>query len=117
MLEKDPVNFAHLLKMLRCYVAMKQEQLAQLTKIQADVLYKAILHSGDGNSPETAWQVTDISDEYALMAIMNIEGISRRSSMKSSSVVDTWKVRRSEKGGQDTLYFELLLNKEAFQER
>lgn len=32
MLEKDPVNFAHLLKMLRCYVAIKQEELAQPTK-------------------------------------------------------------------------------------
>jgi hypothetical protein len=110
ILEKDPVNFSVLLKLLRCYLETKDDDMAVLTRVKVDVLRKAILHSGTGDDMEAPYQVIDISDEYAMMAIMGLEGLSRRAEMKPSSVIDAWKVKPIGKGKKQSLYFELLLN-------
>lgn len=110
IVEKDPVDFTVLLKLLRCYLEEKEEEAAQFTRMQVDVLYKAILHSGDGSSPESAIKVLQVADEYAIMALTDTEGISRRSQVGDSSILDVWKVRSAAKGGKDVMYFEVLSN-------
>ena len=110
ILEKDPVNLSLLLKLLKCYAVTKDYALADLTRMQVDILYKAILHGGTGQKREKALKVIDIGDEYAMMVLMNVEGLSRRSIMKSSSIIDVWKIRSLKKGGKKNLYFEVLIN-------
>jgi len=112
IVKKDPVDFTVLLKLLKCYLEEKEEEAAQFTRMQVDVLYKAILHSGDGSTPESAIKVLQIADEYAIMALMGIEGVSRRSQMGDNSILDVWKVRSAAKGGKEVMYFEVLSNKE-----
>ena len=112
IVEKDPVDFTVLLKLLKCYLEEGEDEAAEFTRMQVDVLYKAILHSGDGSSPESAIKVLQVADEYAIMALMGIEGVSRRSQMGRNSIVDVWKVRSAAKGGKEVMYFEVLSNRE-----
>lgn len=45
---------------------------AQFHRFIADGLLKSIISQGDGKTPETAYQVIDISEEYALFRAMNL---------------------------------------------
>lgn len=108
LLESDPVDFGLLLQLLKCYIEEKNEELATKTKMRVDVLYKAILRSGDGSTLESAIQVIQVPDEYAMMALLSIQGLSRRSETKAHSIVDIWKVRPQKRGDRKTLYFEVL---------
>lgn len=112
ILEKDPVNFMILLQLLKCYFEAKDEARALEVRARVQVLHRAILHSGSGEDEAAALKVIAIADEYGMMRLMNVEPVSRNSQMKSSSVIDRWKIRPMEKGKKKDLYFELLINRE-----
>ena len=111
ILAKDPVNFSLLLKLLQCYLQTKNEEMADHTRAQVDLLHKAMLHSGSGEHEDSAIKVISISDEYAMMALLQVKPTSRRAMVKGSSIIDFWKVRPAQNGGARVLYFEVLLNK------
>jgi len=113
IVEKDPVNFMVLLQLLKCYFETNEEALALRVRASVQVLHRAILHSGSGEDTASSLKVIAIADEYGIMRLMNVEPISRNSQMKSSSVIDHWKIKPVEKGKKRDLYFELLINREA----
>jgi hypothetical protein len=45
---------------------------AQFHKSVADGLLRAVMSKGDGKTPETAYEVIDISEEYAVMRALNL---------------------------------------------
>lgn len=57
------------------HIAYRQqgdEEKARLHRRWADGLIASIKAGGDGKSPETAWQVISISEEYAVLRSMNL---------------------------------------------
>jgi hypothetical protein len=113
ILEKDPVNFELLLKLLKCYQETKQTELAEITNVQARILHNAILYSGTGETMDSPIKVIAIADEYVLMSIMELRGLSRKTTRTPSSVIDSWKVQPSQKGPKREMHFEVLLNLDA----
>ena len=72
VLEKNYVDAnAHMV----AYVAhreLKDEEKAKLHRRWADGLLESIRSGGDGKSPDTAWHVISISEEYAVLRSMNL---------------------------------------------
>lgn len=72
VLEKNYVDVnAHMV----AYVAnreLKNDEKAQVHRRWADGLLDSIKSGGDGKSPETAWHVISISEEYALLRALNV---------------------------------------------
>lgn len=113
ILKHDPVNLEILLKMLTCYIDTDEKKLTDLTRTKISVLYNAILYSGTGENKELAYKVVAIGDEYAIMGILGVQGLTRISSMNISSTTDSWKIRDQKTGDKRDLYFEVLINKSA----
>ena len=111
--KKDPVNFELLLKLLKCYQETKQTEMAELANLQARILHNAMLHSGTGETIESPIKVIAIAEEYVLMSIMELRGLSRKTTRTGSSVIDSWKVQPSKKEAKREIHFELLLNLDA----
>jgi hypothetical protein len=59
---------------------LKHDEQAEFHRYVADGLLRSITSKGDGKSAETAYQVIDISEEYALFRSMNL-------TVKSQSIV------------------------------
>lgn len=113
ILKNDPVNLEILLKILACYTESDNKQLIDLTSAKINILYNAILHSGAGEDMESAYKVIAVGDEYAMMEILGVQGLTRHSRMKTSSTIDSWKIRDQETGNKRDLYFEVLINMSA----
>ena len=113
ILERDPVNLAVLLKLLKCYFETKEQSLADLTRVKARVLHNAILKSGSGEQESSPLRVIAIADEYAVLGLMDVKLLTRSSQVYPASVMDRWKVQPKQ-GKKKEVWFEVLLNKEAF---
>ena len=75
VLEKNYVDAnAHMV----AHIAYRQQgdaEKAQLHRRWADGLVESIKAGGDGKSPQTAWHVISISEEYAVIRSMNLRAL------------------------------------------
>jgi hypothetical protein len=75
VLEKNYVDAnAHMV----AYIArreLKEEEKAALHRRWAEGLLESIKTGGDGKSPQTAWHVISISEEYAVLRSMNLNPV------------------------------------------
>jgi hypothetical protein len=82
------------------------EEEAQLHRFIADGLLRSITSKGDGKSAETAYQVIDVSEEYALFRAMNLIPKSQGAGTPSGGViVDRMVVVDSRTNEERVMYF------------
>ncbi len=109
----NPIDVGMLNRMVYCYNQTNELDKAALLKGRADVLYRVILSSGEGESEESCYKIINIGEEYIIMAGKGIKGISRISKRKENSVMDIWMTKDSKSNQEKRLYFELLQNMDA----
>lgn len=112
LLAENPVDMEILSKLSFCYDRNGQQDLAAKLKHRIGVLHRVVMASGDGNRFESPYKVISVSDEYVIMGIERIEGLSRQSKSGNNSIVDIWTARASGKQDQQTVCFEILRNLE-----
>lgn len=86
----DPVDLKLLVMLMAAYIETKREAEVNLTKAKLQLLSNAILSKGHGNTDSTTLKVTSVEDEYAIMAILKLNGKSRRSESRNNSNIDHW---------------------------
>lgn len=88
----DPVDLKLLVMLMAAYIETKRETDMNLTKAKLQLLSKSILSKGHGNTDSTTLKVTSVEDEYAMMAMLKLNGKSRRSESRSHSNIDHWTI-------------------------
>jgi hypothetical protein len=73
MIEKNPLDMKMTFKALVCYHEIKDEDGIQKMKTRYNNIMLSIYESGDGKAAATAFVVMCISDEYELMANLQVE--------------------------------------------
>ena len=86
----DPVDLKLLVMLMAAYTEAKRETEVSLTKAKLQLLSNAILSKGHGNSDSTTLKVTSVEDEYTIMAMLNLNGKSRRSENRNNANIDRW---------------------------
>lgn len=76
-LKDEPVNLQLLFRMLVCHDVLKDKKNAQHYADMYFPLLQTIQSSGDGQSMQTAYVVTRVSDEYELMAAFELQQTSQ----------------------------------------
>ncbi len=107
ILESNPSSIKVLLMLLACYMETKREDKINLTKDKIILLQKAIFLHGKGDSEENTIKVASVEDEYTLISLLKVQTKSRKSKSKGDSMLDIWKIKKTDTG-QTSIYFEVL---------
>jgi hypothetical protein len=70
-------------------------------------LIDSIRNSGDGKSPETAWVVINVHEEYVLLRVLGFQRFPMQQSLihKDGHSYDEMKVKKAEDGTEQIFYF------------
>ena len=68
-------------------------------------LIDSIRGSGDGRSPQTAWVVISVHEEYVLLRVLGFKLSSQGLVQKDGHFYDVMKVKSAEDGTEETFYF------------
>lgn len=112
ILQSDPANLDIISKLNICYKKEKQIEKADTGLLRQNILLNTVLTSGTGQEAENAFKIVAIGDEYIIMSLLGITGLSRQSIMKGTSTIDTWKIKETKSGKKSLLHFEWLVNVE-----
>lgn len=86
-------------------LAQKEEVVA---RSKYNVLLKAVLASGNGKSPETAYQVLFFGDELEVLSALGLKIIERQTILKDNRFYDVWTLgKNKQKLGK--LYFDVTI--------
>lgn len=77
MIENNPMDMKMTFKALVCYHKLQDEEGIQKMKTRYNNIMLSIFESGDGKAATTAYVVMCISDEYELMANLQVQNISQ----------------------------------------
>ncbi|WP_114788931.1 DUF4919 domain-containing protein [Niabella yanshanensis] len=88
----DPVDLKLLVMLMAAYIEIKKEAGINLTKAKLQLLSNAILSKGKGDTDSTTLKVTSVEDEYTVMAMLKLNGKSRRSESRINSNIDHWTI-------------------------
>lgn len=113
-LKDDPTNLRFHMYKQNVYSNLYGEESEEMYNayIQVVMLYSAIVSTGDGKTPETAFHVICISDEYALMSMAGLFPKSQALIEKHGRSYDTMDLEENEYG-LETLYFDITVSFEA----
>ena len=87
------------------YRELGQVDKAQYHRAVFKGLIDSILHSGDGKSPETAWVVISVPEEYVVLGVMGYKPSEQSLIGKNGHMYDMMKVKRVDDGSDATFYF------------
>ncbi|MBI5745619.1 MAG: DUF4919 domain-containing protein [Nitrospirae bacterium] len=105
ILEKDYVNIdAHFASKI-FYREMKDEERADFHDFIVQGLINSILDSGDGRSPETAYQVIRPREEYIILAVFGLKMKEQSLIESNSHQYDKLKVKDMKTGEASVIYF------------
>ena len=68
-------------------------------------LINSIRNSGDGKSPETAWVVISVHEEYVLLRVLGFKPSEQSVTHKDGHSYDIMKVKNATDGTEQTFYF------------
>ncbi len=85
---------------------VKKEEVIARSKY--NVLLKAVLASGDGKSPETAYQVIFFGDEIEVLSALGLKIIERQTILKENRFYDVWLLGKN-KQKLEKLYFDVTI--------
>ena len=108
IIKSDPTNLEILSELSMCYKKTNLPDKSELTKSKVDLLVSSILAYGSGLSKENTLKVISVGDEYAVMRMLGISGISRSSLISATSILDTWEAK--DKNGKRIVFFVEVLN-------
>lgn len=91
----------------------KNDEAAQYHHAYALALMVALSKTGNGYSPETAFKVITIDEEYNWLGINQLKGIERKNNNVGARNFDIWRVQKPS-GEEVTLYFDVTEIKEQF---
>ena len=86
---------------------IENDRAATMHEFAADGLFASIRGSGDGRSPETAYDVVTISEEYALIWIGGLQMAGQSLISVGGHSYDRMKVRNEETGDISVIYFRI----------
>lgn len=101
-------NFVDLNAHMVAYIAhreTKNEEKAKYHRAIADGLIESIKATGDGKSPETAYEVIAISEEYAMFRAMGVRAVKQSLVQDKGHAYDAVVVVDSRTNQQATYYF------------
>jgi hypothetical protein len=105
VLEKNYVDVnAHMV----AYVAhreLKDEEKSKLHRRWADGLLESIKSGGDGKSPDTAWHVISISEEYAVLRSLNLRPAGQSLVNANGHAYDAMKTVDPQSNAEVTYFF------------
>ena len=104
LLKQNPVNLKALSETAICALSLGNADVAVKYMFAVTSLIKAILNSGDGKSPYTAFVVISIADEYELLSAMGL----RSAHQALSGQTDVISIENP-KNGQNKVYFNVSL--------
>ncbi|GEM_PF-3500762 len=90
LLKTSPTNLQLLIALKRAYDETKQEIATQITNDKLILLRNAITMNGEGKTEATTLKVANVQDEDALMEMIGIKSISRKSEASISSNINQW---------------------------
>ncbi|MBO9700047.1 MAG: DUF4919 domain-containing protein [Sporocytophaga sp.] len=85
---------------------VKKEEIVARSKY--NVLLKAVLASGDGKSPETAYQVIFFGDEIEVLSALGLKIVERQTILKDNRFYDVWILGKN-KQKLEKLYFDVTI--------
>lgn len=117
ILQENPVHLEVLFKLYLCYQQLGLKEELMPVKAKVGQLLSAVISSGDGLSPETAYHVIRVGDEYVLMAMLGKTGLHRQSKMErlpngQLATTDSWVVREEQTETKSDFHASVLLNLE-----
>jgi len=68
-------------------------------------LINSIRNSGDGKSPETAWVVITVHEEYVILRVLGFRPSQQSLLSQNGHSYDVMKVKNAEDGTEQTFYF------------
>ena len=86
---------------------LKNEDLAEFHKFVLQGLLDSITHSGDGRSPETAYQVIAVHEEYVVLRFMGLMPSKQSLSEKNGHSFDVMEAVNPKSSEKVTLYFNI----------
>ena len=110
ILQEDPVNLDIISKLNFCYKKINGKENADTAAIKQSIIVNTILASGNGLEKDKAYKVVSIADEYTIMALLGVNGLSRQSLMQQNSAIDSWKIKDIKSGKKSEMHFEWLVN-------
>lgn len=113
VIRTDPANLEILSKLSMCYKKAGLIDKSDFINSKVDLLISSILTYGSGQSKENTLKVISIGDEYAVMGMLGISGISRKSSVTAPSIIDRW-AAKDKNGKRIDFFVEVLNNPQAF---
>lgn len=108
LIKNDPINLEILSELSVCYKKAGLTDKANLTEIKVGLLMSSILPYGSGLSKENTLKVISVGDEYAMMGMLGIVGVTRNSLISAKSILDTWEAKN--KSGKRIGFFVEVLN-------
>ena len=112
ILQDIPANIEIISKLQLCYEKSDMKEKADTAFTKLTILLNTVLQSGTGQTSNEAYKVVAIGDEYLIMALLGVAGITRQSLLKGISTIDSWKVKEIKSGKKSELHFEWLINSE-----
>lgn len=95
---------AHMVAAL-CHKKAGNEEAARQEHTVFMGLMKSVLKSGDGRSPETAFVVISIDEEYRAMEALSLTPVSQALVHQRGSTFDRFEAKKRDSGQPVTLYF------------
>lgn len=108
----DPVNLDVIARLNICYQKQNLKGKVDTGLIRQNIILSAILSSGNGKESGNALKVVSIADEYIVMALLGVKGLSRQSIINEGNTIDSWKVKEIKSGKTTFLHFAWLVNTE-----
>jgi hypothetical protein len=97
ILAENPVNLAITYDMLVCYHELAVKDTARIYAERYYNMLEAIANSGDGKSPETAFVVLKVNDEYQMLYYMQLDSEGQSLLYTEFGPVDKLKIARVKK--------------------
>ncbi|MDP2922177.1 MAG: DUF4919 domain-containing protein [Candidatus Omnitrophota bacterium] len=105
-LEKDKYNIQLLIALANAYRKLGDIENANKYRILWMGLVDSIMASGDGKSPEIAFKVISVAEEYALLMVLKLEWTGKQSLAEiNGSEFDILTVKDIKTGAVSELYF------------
>jgi hypothetical protein len=107
IIERDYTDIDAHAALAEVYDRRGQREQGQFEREVADGLLRSIEQSGDGLTPETAYVVIGIAEEYSLLGPKNLQVVRQSLLQTDRGPVDALEVVNQQNGERQTVYFDV----------
>jgi len=106
ILDKNYVDIDAHMMMDLCYRRLDQPQQARQHELMAHGLAESVIATGDGRTPQTAFVVIAVREEYNVIAMLGLKQLQQALIRADGHSYDQFSVK-TESGGTDTIFFNI----------